>query len=182
MQPILQTSRLILRPFEESDAPLLSRLAGTRRIADTTASIPHPYSPEQALTDISRFRDEFARGTAFHACIELCPAGSADFIGYVVLKHIHRDYQSAELGFWIDEASSGKGYVTEAGDAALDFAFGPLALNRVCAYCMVRNPASGRVLARLGFRQEGLLRQCVRKWDVFEDVLLWSILGEDRRR
>jgi ribosomal-protein-alanine N-acetyltransferase len=41
---------------------------------------------------------------------------------------------------------------------------------------MVRNPASGRVLAKIGMKQEGLLRQRVRKWGVFEDVVLMAVL------
>jgi len=47
---------------------------------------------------------------------------------------------------------------------------------------MVRNPASGRVLQKIGMKREGLLRQRVRKWGVFEDVVLLSILHDDWRR
>jgi RimJ/RimL family protein N-acetyltransferase len=54
-----------------------------------------------------------------------------------------------------------------------------MGINRVHAYHMLRNPASGRVLARLGFREEGVLRQRVRKWGVFEDVVLQALLKED---
>ena len=42
---------------------------------------------------------------------------------------------------------------------------------------MVRNPASGRVLARLGFHQEGLLRERLKKWGVYEDVVLMTLLS-----
>jgi len=52
-------------------------------------------------------------------------------------------------------------------------------LHRMCAYHMVRNTASGRVLARLGMRQEGRLRDMVKKWGAFEDVMLWSILRDE---
>jgi RimJ/RimL family protein N-acetyltransferase len=45
---------------------------------------------------------------------------------------------------------------------------------------MVRNPAAGRVLAKLGFRHEGLLRERVRKWGIYEDVLLMALLRRDR--
>jgi len=61
----------------------------------------------------------------------------------------------------------------------LRFAFEDLGLNRLCAYHMVRNPASGKVLQKNGFVQEGLLRQRVRKWGVFEDVALLAILRRD---
>ncbi|MEA5467646.1 GNAT family protein [Spirulina sp. 06S082] len=46
---------------------------------------------------------------------------------------------------------------------------------------MARNPASGRILHKLGMRQEGLLRDRTRKWGVFEDVLLYAILEEEWR-
>ena len=45
---------------------------------------------------------------------------------------------------------------------------------------MVRNQASGRLLERVGFRREGLLRQHVRKWGIYEDVRLCAVLREDR--
>ena len=47
---------------------------------------------------------------------------------------------------------------------------------------MVRNPASGRVLEKIGMKREGLLRQRVRKWGVFEDVVLLAILREEWAR
>jgi [ribosomal protein S5]-alanine N-acetyltransferase len=61
----------------------------------------------------------------------------------------------------------------------LHYGFNVEGLNRICAYHMVRNHASGNVLARLGMRQEGRLRQMIKKWDVFEDVLVWSILRDE---
>jgi RimJ/RimL family protein N-acetyltransferase len=64
----------------------------------------------------------------------------------------------------------------------LRFGFKELNLNRIYAHHMVRNPASGRVLAKTGMNREGLLRQRVRKWDVFEDVVLLACLREDWSR
>ena len=65
---------------------------------------------------------------------------------------------------------------TEAAAAAVRFGFGELELNRITAYHMVRNAASARVLTRLGFQGEGLLRQRVRNWGMFEDVLAYALL------
>jgi RimJ/RimL family protein N-acetyltransferase len=83
------------------------------------------------------------------------------------------------MGFWVGVDSWGQGYATEAATALLHFAFEELALNRVFACHMVRNPASGRVLKKIGMRREGLLRQRVRKWDVFEDIAILAILRQD---
>jgi RimJ/RimL family protein N-acetyltransferase len=176
--PILRTQRLVLRPFAEEDAPRLAVLAGTRRIADTTISIPHPYSPEQALGEIRRFQAEFQAGHSAHFVFALAETPT-EWFGEVLLKLIDLVHSQAELGFFIDDASGGRGYVTEAAAEALRYGFGPLALNRINAHSMVRNPASARVLARLGFHHEGVLRQRVRKWGVFEDVDAWSLLRGD---
>jgi ribosomal-protein-alanine N-acetyltransferase len=59
------------------------------------------------------------------------------------------------------------------------YAFEDFGLNRLYAYHMTRNPASGRILEKNGFKQEGLLHQRVRKWGQFEDVALWAILRQE---
>jgi RimJ/RimL family protein N-acetyltransferase len=179
-QPVLNTARLVLRPFTADDAPLLSRLAGTHRVVDTTASIPLPYSEEQALQDIHKFKEQFQAGVGAYFAIALREAPQS-LIGCVLLKLIDRRDEQGELGYWIAEAESGKGYVTESARAVLDYGFSVLDLNRISACHMTRNPASGRVLARLGMQQEGLLRQAAKKWGVFEDLLVWAILREEFR-
>jgi len=85
----------------------------------------------------------------------------------------------AELGFWVAGQAWDKGYATEAARRIVRHDFEELKLNRVYAHHMVRNPASGKVLEKLGMRREGLLRQRVRKWGGFEDVALLAILRED---
>jgi ribosomal-protein-alanine N-acetyltransferase len=177
-QPTLQTERLVLRPFVPADAVRLSELAGKHRIADTTVSIPHPYSPSQAMEDIHKYTEEFTLGTGAYFAIALREAPQ-ELIGGILIKTIERPHEQGELGYWIDEAYTGRGYVTEAARSILDYGFNMENLNRICAYHMVRNRASGGVLARLGMKQEGCLRQMIKKWDVFEDVLVWSILRDD---
>jgi RimJ/RimL family protein N-acetyltransferase len=97
-------------------------------------------------------------------------------MGLAALRHIDRDHDEGELSFWIAESEEGHGYITEAAEAVLEYAFHTLRLNRVCAYHMARNSASGRVLARLGMEQEGRLRDRVRKSGAYHDVLLWALL------
>jgi ribosomal-protein-alanine N-acetyltransferase len=83
------------------------------------------------------------------------------------------------MGFWIGVDWWGQGYASEAARAAVRFAFKELNLNRVYAHYMTRNPASGRVLEKIGMKREGLLRQRVRKWGVFEDVVILAMLRDD---
>ena len=83
------------------------------------------------------------------------------------------------MGMWIGVEWWGRGYATEAARAILDHGFESLGLNRIYAHHMVRNPASGRVLEKIGMMKEGLLRQPVRKWGKFEDVVVFAILRDD---
>ena len=176
-QPTLETERLLLRPLMQDDAPAIARLAGRREIADTTISIPHPYSEAQARQWIAETADLFAKGKSAVFGIQLKSGGN--LAGGIGLRDIDTEHSLAELGFWVAVEYWGQGYATEAARAVVGFAFEQLGLNRIHAHHMVRNPASGRALAKLGMKVEGLLRQRVRKWGVFEDVVLMAILQQE---
>ena len=174
MQPTLETERLLLRPLMPQDAPALQRLAGRREIADTTISIPHPYSEAQAREWIAGTAGLFAQGKAVVFGLQVKRTGN--LVGGAGLRDIDAEHSLAELGFWVAVEGWGHGYATEAVRAVLAFGFERLGLNRIYAHHMVRNPASGRVLSKVGMKPEGLLRQRVRKWGVFEDVVPMALL------
>jgi ribosomal-protein-alanine N-acetyltransferase len=180
VQPTLETERLVLRPLTPQDAPALHQLAGRREIADTTISIPHPYSEQQARQWIAGTADLFAQGKVAAFGMQLKREGN--LVGAAGLRDIDAEHSLAELGFWVAVEWWGQGYVTEAARAVVAFGFQQLGLNRIYAHHMVRNPASGRVLAKIGMKPEGLLRQRVRKWGVFEDVVLMALLREEWAR
>lgn len=177
MEPTLETERLLLRPFAPGDAPVVVRLAGARAIADTTISIPHPYEIPQADAWIAQLPEEFRRGAGVHCAIALKASG--ELIGAIGLRGIDTEHSQAELGFWIGAPWWNQGYASEAARRLIGYAFAEMGLNRIYAHHMVRNPASGRVLRKAGMREEGLLRQRVRKWGVFEDVVLVAALREE---
>ena len=84
-----------------------------------------------------------------------------------------------ELGYWIGVPYWGKGYCTEAGEALLEYGFTELDLNRIHASYFSRNPASGRVMEKLGMTYEGTRKQHILKWNKFEDLALKGILRKD---
>ncbi|HTS52534.1 MAG TPA: GNAT family N-acetyltransferase [Burkholderiales bacterium] len=175
--PIIRTARLVLRPFAPDDAAALSELAGAFEIADTTISIPHPYPLQVAVDWISgRGREPHGGGAVSFAIDE---AVSGRLAGCVELRDIDAEHAQAELGFWIGKPFWRRGYASEAGKAVVRFAFESLGLNRIYAFHMARNPASGRVLLNLGLQREGVLRQRVRKWGRFEDVVSYAVLRSD---
>jgi [ribosomal protein S5]-alanine N-acetyltransferase len=176
-QPTIETDRLILRPLTLMDAASLEKIASDREIANTTISIPHPYPDAEAERYISTKIYEFQAG----CCVTFAIERKAEklFSGIVEIRDIDREHCQAELSFWLAVEAWEQGYMSEALKPVLRFGFETLSLNRLCAYHMVRNPASGKVLKKNGFVQEGLLRQRVRKWGVFEDVVLLAILFDD---
>lgn len=175
--PTIATARLILRPWNTDDVAALQRLAGRREIADTMISVPHPFTEEHAKKWIAGHAEAFARGNALHFAITLASTGS--WVGAIELRAIDTEHRHAELSFWIGVEWWGQDFATEAARAVVRHGFEQLNLNRILAFHMARNPASGRVLEKIAMRREGLLRQCVRKWNRFEDVVLMAVLHED---
>ena len=175
-QPTLSTARLRLRAFTLADAPSVRRLAGEREVADTTLSIPHPYGEGVAEAWIASLAGEYGRGEqAVFAITEQATEALVGAIGLVLRPAHHR----AEMGYWVGRPYWGRGYATEAAAAMLHYGFTQLSLNRIHACHFARNPASGRVLEKIGMRREGVSRQHVRRWDRFEDLVQYGIVREE---
>lgn len=181
-----------LRAFASDDAAAVARLAGDRAIADTMISIPHPLDAARAAALLAHYAAEEARGVARHFAVCWAPlagAGAAPrdapLVGAVSLRHVDAEHRQAELSFWVGRPWWGRGVAPAAAGSALRLAFddgpGGLGLNRVEAYHMVRNAGSARVLARLGFGPEGVLRQRVWKWGRPEDVVAYALLRDEYR-
>ena len=177
-QPTLETERLTLRPFRLEDAPEVQQLAGHRGVADTTLNIPHPYRDGQAEAWILAHKQLYRAAVVANFAVTLRATGQ--LLGAVGLR-IEQLHRRAELGYWIGVPYWSQGYCTEAARAVLRFGFEALELNRIHASYLARNPASGRVMQKLGMQYEGQLRQHVRKWDVFEDIVTYAILQSEFR-
>jgi len=176
-RPRLETHRLRLRPFVAEDAERLAELAGEREIADTMISMPHPFSLTAARTTIAANASGYQAGRSVHFALEAI--GERELIGCTELREIDPEHSQAELSFWIGRAAWGRGYASEAAQATVRFGLAELGLNRLYAYHMLRNPASGAVLRKAGMKQEGVLRERVKKWGVFENVALYAVLRSD---
>lgn len=172
-RPTLRTTRLILRPMEPADALEVQRLAGDRAVAEMTMRIPHPYPDGVAEQWIAGQADAWRRTQSLDLGIVLI---DGQLIGAIGLMGLSPEHLHAELGYWVGRPWWGQGYCTEAARALLRWAFETLGLHRVHAQHFRRNPASGRVMQKLGMRREGTLREHVRKWGVFEDLEVYGLL------
>ncbi len=172
-QPELTTERLLLRPFALADAPIVQQLAGDEAIASTTGTIPHPYEDGMAEEWIGTHPKAFEEGEGVVFAITL--REDKTLIGAIGLT-IEGDHERAGMGYWIGKPYWGNGYCTEAARAVLNYGFAELGLNRIYATHFSRNPASGRVMEKIGMACEGCHRQHFKKWGAFEDLKVYAIL------
>ena len=178
-QPILRTRRLTLRPFTLADAPEVQRLAGAREIAATTAAIPHPYEDGMAEEWIK----SHATGLEFETTVvyAITDAAGGTLFGGIGLT-IVMEHARAELGYWIGHPYWGRGYCSEAAAAMLRYGFEEVGLRRIMARHFAINPASGRVMQKIGMAREGAMRQHFVKWGEPLDIVFYGILADEWRR
>lgn len=175
-RPTLQTSRLILRPFELTDAPGVQNLAGAREIAFNTGAVSHPYEDGMAEKWISTHQEKFEQGKLVNFAI--VKKETIELCGAIGLTINNKNY-NAELGYWIGVPYWGQGYGTEAASKAIAYGFESLNLHRIYASHLTRNPASGRVLQKIGMTREGCLRQHIKHWGIYEDYAMYGILATE---
>ena len=176
IRPTLQTSRLILRPFELTDAPEVQKLAGAKEIASTTGVVPHPYEDGMAEEWISTHQQRFDRGKLVNFAI--VEKKTTQLCGAIELTIDNENY-NAELGYWIGVPYWGQGYCTEAALVIVAYGCERLNLHRIYASHLTRNPTSGKVMQKVGMIREGCLRQHEQKWGKFEDVAMYGILATE---
>ena len=174
-QPTLDSPRPILRPLDAGDAAAVQRLAGDQLIADTTLNIPHPYEDGMAESWIAGHEERLRDG---HFVFAIALRASNELIGTIGLQ-IEPTSKKAELGYWVGVPYWNEGYATEAAGRLVEYAFEELSLNRVAACHFARNPASGRVMQKIGMAHEGTVREGELKGDTFEDLELYAILRSD---
>lgn len=150
----LETRRLQLRWIDERDTEALFALYSDTEVAR--------YWSGAAWTSMDQARDALGRDLAAYAeCsgmrLVVERAGQPGLIGTVILHHFVDPSRRCEVGYALARPHWGKGYIGEALEAALDYGFGVLDLNRIEADIDPANIASARVLERLGFRKEGYM-------------------------
>ena len=176
-RPTLRTERLLLRPFRLADAPVVRELAGAREVAENTLTIPHPYPEGEAERWIGSHASAFRAGDLVIFAITTPGEGLVGAVGLM----LDDGSGIAELGYWIGVPYWGRGFATEAAAAVVEYGFRQLALTRICARAFTRNPASSRVLKKIGMKHEGTQRKSLRKNDELLDTELYAILREDRQ-
>jgi ribosomal-protein-alanine N-acetyltransferase len=150
----LESERLLLREPELADAPAIAALMNDWDVVKNLASAPVPYFEKHARDFIGLQKDGRARGTDFvFAIIRKSDSALMGKCG------LHLKEQGFEMGYWLGRPYWGQGYATEAAAQVLAFGFRNLRAESIWAGWFHDNPASGRVLEKLGFRPNGCDRR-----------------------
>ncbi len=146
-----RTPRLLLRPGWKEDAPALAAAIGEYSVVAKLARAPWPYGLQDAEAFLS-----LDQGPLPNLLIFARTHGAPRLVGGIGLDQTDA---GVELGYWIARPYWGLGFATEAGRAVVDLADRGLRLPRIVAGHFVDNPASARVLQKLGFAPTGTVSQ-----------------------
>lgn len=176
---VLETARLTLRFMDERDVDALYAVYSDPLVA-RYLSRPAQTERAQAEKMIANVLAGYADGSGVNFGVVRREDGT--LIGNCMLFRFHDESRRAEIGYSMARAFWGQGYMNEALIALIDYAFGPLGLNRLEADIDPRNDNSAKSLTRLGFREEGVLRE---RWIVAgekSDTAYYGLLAKDWRK
>jgi RimJ/RimL family protein N-acetyltransferase len=158
MQPVeLRTERLSLALPTEADIDAITEAAQDPEVPRWT-TLPSPYRRKDAEGFISKATEWWAAGTELTWGLRV----EDQWVGMIGLHRVTPG-GSAEIGYWLAASARGRGYLTEAARAVINFAFARdgLALERLEWKAVVGNLPSARAARALGFHYEGMQRQAL---------------------
>jgi RimJ/RimL family protein N-acetyltransferase len=148
-RPVIATDRLLLRPLRPSDVPDMVAGVDDLAVSKMLARVPHPYTAADAAAAVASAKANAIARRGINSAVTL----RGRLIGQVGLNSIHVQNR---MGYWLARQHWGRGYATEAVAAVVAYAFEVLELPFVRAGVFADNPASLRVLVKLGFRRIGI--------------------------
>jgi len=177
----IETPRLLLHPLDATDARDLWTAV------DASRSYLEPWLPWVPFNIDLESSGRYAEASesdwdAARACrFSIRDKGTRRFLGVIGLEAFAHLHESVELGYWLRQDVTGRGLMTEAGRAVLDWAFGPINAHRVRVAAATDNHRSLAVISRLGFRFEGIARQAERCNGRWLDHAVFALLATDPR-
>ncbi|MFD2784205.1 GNAT family N-acetyltransferase [Hymenobacter rubripertinctus] len=162
----LTTPRLLLRPWQPPDAAVLLQLIETDRtrllrdFPKTTAAIQDLASAARFIADKMA---DWSRQAEFQ--LSIWEKASGQCIGFISFKNVEWSVPRAELAYLVASGHEGQGLMTEAGRAAVRWAFEQLRMERLYCHASTQNARSLALALRLGLQREGVLRHNFRGGD-----------------
>ena len=175
---LLNTRDLHLRPSNRSDA------AGMFAMLSDPESLK--YWSDRPLADLEAAEEALNRDLESDAqgkslCWAITLKGEDDMIGKCILFQFGGGNHRAEIGYILNRRYWRRGFMQQALEAVIDFAFETLKLHRIEADVDTQNAASLGLLEKLGFRREGVMRERWSVYDEVQDSVMLGLLKQDWR-
>jgi ribosomal-protein-serine acetyltransferase len=166
----------VLRPYTEADAAELTAVVAENR-AHLARWMPWAatYGYQDSLDYIAKTRAQLEAEDGFEGAIVV----GGEIVGGAGLHSTDRVNRSSSIGYWLAADAVGGGLMTATVRALLDLAFGAWELHRVVIEAVVDNTRSRAIPERLGFTEEGTLREAKLVRGRYEDAALYSMLAAD---
>ena len=175
----IRTPRLLVREFQPSDREaLLAIVRDPSQIEHMLLFLDTEEQLDGFLAMVMKEANAEPRHQ-WHFAVE--DGASGQYLGSCCLMVEHDSPSSAELGYWFLREAWGKGYATESSAAMLELGFRRLRFHRVWGKCHVHNPASAKVMEKLGMSYEGTLREHVWLRDHFRSSRIYGMLAGEYR-
>src|ERR1700760_4098694 len=188
--PVVRSERLMLRPLHMNDAPQIARCLNDPKILKALSNrVPNPYNLSDAEWFINYTHKSSKKGVHTHFCIIPTWEGATNNglpVGVIGLDPGPDVFiRTAEIGYWLASSETGKGYMIEAANMVIDWAFElPNGFNgdpllRIASNIYSGNEASKAVMRKAGFKPEGVLRDAVWKNSEVKDLLVFGLTRTD---
>lgn len=171
------TERLIIREYRRSDLDDYIAVTSQPEIYETTYGIPKNYTKKYGKRYFRLIRENIRNMRAFEFGMFLRENGR--YLGNVGLINISILHNHADISYYIDKNFKNMGFTTEAAREMLNFAFLNMGFEKISGICMCTNPASRRVMEKIGMIHEGTLRNELLKDGVYYDLDRLSILKNE---
>ncbi|MDP9067425.1 MAG: GNAT family N-acetyltransferase [Actinomycetota bacterium] len=165
---------VLLRRFTVDDLEIVHAALNDDGIVEP-ADMPFSHPPLEMVRAVIEERLPLWLEEGYAATLGICDPGTGSLMGGGTVRKIRWDEKIGEVGYWLLPAARGRGVATTACRALAQYAFG-LGLERIEAVTSVANEASQRVLERVGFTREGVLRSVALQRGGRGDVVMWSLL------
>jgi [ribosomal protein S5]-alanine N-acetyltransferase len=175
----IDTERLVLREWEESDLPAILAYAADPEVVRYVTWGPNTAEQSRAFLQERMAAARVEPRLVYELAITLQATG--ELIGACGIRVFSAERRIADMGYVVRRDCWGSGYATECARALVRFGFERLGLHRIFATCDARNTGSAQVLQKAGMRLEGIRRKDVWQHGEWRDTMMFAILVEEYR-
>jgi len=168
---LIKTKQFIIRPYKLRDAKILAKAINSKKISDNLVKVPYPYK----LSDAKKFIAKALHGyrqkqpNKLYYAIEI----DGELAGGIGLSYFVPAHQT-EIAYWLAEKYWGKGIMTKVVKKVTDYLFDKFKLKRIYGEVFKHNIGSIKVLEKVGFKVEGLLKKEIKKNKQFIDAYIMA--------